>query len=201
MAYVDRLAPRLTKVLDGIIPSDSQKLKEWMELRFPTHHKAGTFERPGVPYSPLKYQKDDITGEYLISITLPWLGNVLRFRLNTTPACCAMSFMHSFIVMEPNPFTEEEFNKILTAAFQDFNQNGMLSSRRIILNMVECGRKSSDPLKVMEPIDNPVIKYKPYWTYFHKNAAKVNTMLMPNSNTGNIIHHMEVLFDPSFFKE
>lgn len=204
MAYVDKPASRLTKVLADIIPSDQQKLKEWLSDRFPTYAKGGVFERPLVLSHLLKFQKDNIYGDFVISVSLPGIGPVLKFTVGSTPACCAMAFMHNFIIVNDPMWpgvNEEELDKILTAAFRDLNQYGMLSSRRVILNMVETGRSGYDPLMVVTPVENPTINYKPFWTYFHKHAAKVNTMLMPNANTGRIIHHMEVLFDPSFFKE
>lgn len=204
MAYVDKPAPRLSKVLADIIPSDPEKLKEWMQTRFPACYNRGTFNRVLVVEPTLTFKKDsDGDGHFFVVVRLPWLGAVLKFQMGLTSCCCAMSFMYNFSILTDYgaTFSEEELDKILTAVFRDLNQYGMLSSRRLILNMVETGRKCADPLTVMEPIEDPTINYKPFWTYFHKRAAKVNTMLMPNANTGRIIHHMEVLFDPSFFKE
>lgn len=118
---------------------------------------------------------------------------LLRFYLQGVNACCAMSFFHSFIV---GPNVDKAWLKEVMDATVKAQPDlvGGTINKRWIVNMVESGRSSNDPMQQMEPTEKPVIKYPELWEYFHTNAKRVNTMLMPNANTSNIIHHMEVLF-------
>lgn len=126
-------------------------------------------------------------------------GALIRFYIKPVDACCAMSFLYSFIVVPNMP--QAVVDAILKAVLTASKLKGLcLSSNRLIVNMVESGRPNSDPLAIVLPIESPQIVYKQFWTSFHNNAARVNTMLMPNGNTGKIIHHMEVLFSQDYFK-
>lgn len=121
----------------------------------------------------------------------------MGFQIKAVESCCAMKFLYSFSVDAKTPEAEKAVDEILNIYFKEMGP--MLTSRRLIINMVEQrGTRHMDPFEVVEAVADPKIVFKPLWNYFHK-YHKVNTMLMPNKNTGNIIHHMEVLFDPKFF--
>lgn len=142
---------------------------------------------------------DDSTYNQIISVELPGFGCLMCFYIKPVESCCAMSFLYAFTVRDgvPQGVVDAVLKAVLTAG----KKLGLCcSSNRLIVNMVERDRRHVDPLEEIKPIENPNIDYKQYWDSFHNNAARVNTMLMPNMNTGKIIHHMEVLYSPEYFQ-
>lgn len=142
---------------------------------------------------------DPDTGDISVSVDLQCLGTVLRFYIKPVESCCAMSFLYGFMLNTKLP--QELIDKLMVAAMQSV-KSCCMSSNRLIVNMVETSQSIKDPLavpKVLTEETGLTLNYQPLWKFFQTHAARVNTMLMPNKNTGRIIHHMEVLVDDSFF--
>lgn len=139
------------------------------------------------------------TGDTTVQLRINGYSTLMKFSLKGVETCCAMSFLYGFSVHERIP--QEIVDFVLTTVLRKMYQiRYYLTSDRLIINMVGKNEKLYDPLATARIVDDPTVDYKPYWTYFQKHAARVNTMLMPNKNTGRIIHHMEVLFTPEFLK-
>lgn len=132
-----------------------------------------------------------------ISIKQPALGHILSAKFKTVEKCCAMCFLYDFYVYKLDPNLLKE---LMDAFLGNATKWTWFSSRRLIVNMVErrSQRTVEDALDVVVPSENPNMAYKPLWDYFHQNA-RVQTILMPNNNGGNIIHHMEVVFPVNYF--
>lgn len=123
----------------------------------------------------------------------------VKLTIKPTEACCALNFCHTFAVTDN---CDEKLVKLVCdfifARMPQFIGAG--ANNRVMVNMVEKRPTPiKDPLAVVVPVENPEIIYKPLWNYLHQNCARVNTMLMPNHNTGRIIHHMECIFAPDYF--
>lgn len=121
----------------------------------------------------------------------------LRLCLERDPKCCGIGYIHTFSTAG---FTQEVF-EILLDAVLSYNSNEwqMDASRnhRLIINMIETGsqsRRSFIPTEHYDPLPDQEMMYNEFYVYFKKKCKKINEMLMPNANSGNIIHHMELLF-------
>lgn len=126
------------------------------------------------------------------------ISTILRCYVKPVESCCAMSFLFSFTTVTG---ASEVVTLVMTQALRAIRRSGYgLSSNRLIVNMVEQVGGHKDPLEVVKASENPVMMYQEFYQFFQKYAAKVNVMLMPNRNTGRIIHHMEVLFDDKFLR-
>lgn len=189
-AIVDELAPDgdWSKVIIAYAPS-YEKYKNVAGYE-------GYFAAP-------KVQLTSNNGNLTLSVHHAVLGYLVGCSLKPVESCCGMTFLYAFRTGQPKLVPDEWFKKVMDAFFLNALDWSFFSSRRVIVNMVESGRSIYDPQKVVGPRDDgrdAIIAYPQFYNYFHKNAAKVNTMLMPNKNTGNVIHHMEVLFDNDYFK-
>jgi hypothetical protein len=136
----------------------------------------------------------------------------ISFVLEPYPACCAILQLHHFRVNDNlNQFTQEKFHTIMDAMMKELPPEiGHWSSRRLVVMMKESRKeyalsyddeeddRQEHQFEVISPIAKPAMGYPWFFEYFHKQK-KVNTRLMWNANTGNIIHDMEVLFDPEEF--
>ncbi len=128
-------------------------------------------------------------------VTITAFGNnFLRFYVDSVAACCAMSFIHSFLCHVPLVLPQEKFDVLMAAILDQLRADYDLpKSHRYILNMVEQRGGGVNPVEVVQPVPAPMMKYPQFYHYFHKHSKKVSTMLMRNENTGNVIHHMEVI--------
>lgn len=128
---------------------------------------------------------------------------LMRFTVEYYPACCGIRMFHTFSVN--TRVTQEQVDALLSAFFTEnkygydekyINRQLLGKSNRIEVIMVE-HRSLPGRLQVadaeLEAVDDPHIDYKVLWNFFHKFAKKVNTRLMYNSNSGNILHNMEVV--------
>lgn len=124
-------------------------------------------------------------------------NQMVTLCLDKTPACCGMAFIHSFIIK--STIREQDLKYFMDTLLAWAKKNISGANSRFIVNMVETRRTPAgdgflDPMEELTTIDDPQIQYKPLWNYLHTNAQAVRTSLMPNRNTGNIIHHMECIF-------
>ena len=127
-------------------------------------------------------------------------------KLKHTEACCAVDFLYSFTYSGADASMVKLALDFFLARADHYLPGH--KNYRFMVNMVEkrssLASKIVDPkghLLEVEPIEKPIMKYPLIWEYFHKNAARVNTRLMPNVNTGNIIHNMECIFAPDYFND
>lgn len=125
---------------------------------------------------------------------------VLHFTHSHYPACCGIQMIHTFNVL-PQTLTPE-LEELLTDIFKAFTDYRNSTARRYEVVMVEVPPYEHvqeavrrDPNLYDWPVvKNPNMCHKPLWEFFHKTAKKVNTRLMYNKNSGNLLHNMEVLF-------
>jgi hypothetical protein len=122
---------------------------------------------------------------------------VLHFSLAIYPHCCGMmqlnGFRHDLTCSTHLLITQEELEELMGEFVKIYRSRGDYRLVRIIMNMVERrGSMGRNDLKEVEPIENPDIQYPGFWTWAHKQA-RVRDMLMVNGNSGNILHHMEVI--------
>lgn len=121
----------------------------------------------------------------------------ISFSVAYYPSCCGNKLFHGFCVEEKS-VTQDMLNEIMDAFFAE--NKDVFSSRRLEVIMVEHRYNEdgehmygTDPMADPEPIDNPNIRYKSLWNYFHTKARRVRTRLEVNANTGAILHNMEVI--------
>jgi hypothetical protein len=149
---------------------------------------------------PAVFVTDELgTGNMSIIVSATGLGHILTMHFKSVEKCCAMCFAYNFTVA---PNINPELLKKLMDEFLKGRSNSIwtwFTSRRLIINMVEQRAGNHfDPMTEVVPVENPKVNYQPLFDYFHQNA-RVRTMLMPNHNNGNIIHHMEVVFPSDYF--
>jgi hypothetical protein len=142
-------------------------------------------------------------------ISIGWEANpAICFYIRNYPACCGIMMLHHFRVSDGIP--EELVHRILDTFFKENYYSGAAEygetgtsgsyllgrSQRLEVVMVESRRLTSE-LKVataeIPEVENPTIRYKSLWTFFHKYAS-VRSRLQYNENSGNILHNMEVVF-------
>lgn len=123
---------------------------------------------------------------------------VLGFSLSIYPHCCGMmqlnGFSHCLEYRQLPIINQEEMEELMGQFINIYRTGDDYRLVRIMMNMVEAGRGSQgrNDLKEVKPIENPEILYKGFWTWAHKQT-RVRDMLMVNGNSGNILHHMEVI--------
>lgn len=122
----------------------------------------------------------------------------LYFNVESDPVCCGVGYIYGFATQN---FPDEQIKIIMDYCLrytsEQLGYGGGLKNRRFLINMVETRRNATrDPSATVEPVEAPHMIYSQLYEYFIKNATKVSTMLMPNANSGNIIHHMELVFPP-----
>lgn len=123
---------------------------------------------------------------------------VLEFSLSIYPHCCGMmqlnGFAHNLEYYKYHLITQDEMEELMGQFIEIYRTRGDYRLVRIMMNMVEVrkGSRVKNDLKEVAPIENPEMVYPGFWTWAHKQA-RVRDMLMMNGNTGNILHHMEVI--------
>jgi hypothetical protein len=141
---------------------------------------------------------DNRTGDGTVAIGFKGHTALIQFTLSYYPACCGTMLFHSFYVNE-SKVSQAQLDEIMTTFFQN-NLDFLRGSNRIEVMMVECrygdkgGYAHTSPLDDPEPVENPKIKYKSLWNFFHKHSRRVRTRLEVNKNTSNVLHNMEVIF-------
>jgi hypothetical protein len=132
-----------------------------------------------------------------VRFCMPRIGlTFLSFAFSSYPACCGITMFHHFNTncKEEN---QELFDKVFKAIMQGYSQAEDIKegSGRIETVMVEPTPKVKGNYMVdpQEPVENPTIKYPQFYKYWHKYARKVNTRLMYNKNSGNMLHNMEII--------
>lgn len=147
--------------------------------------------------------KGNSDGSYQVVLGFQSVGGVLYFTLAPYPACCGIRMFHSFRVVEtiPQDFVDDFMNAFV-ATFDAWNLLG--AAKRFEVIMVEVGRHGNlsavqrraylDASRECPVTENPTIQYPQFYNYFHKHAKLVRTRLQMNTNSGNILHNMEVIF-------
>jgi hypothetical protein len=139
-----------------------------------------------------------------VAIGFKGYAYVLKFTISLYPACCGIAMFHHFSVDESR-LTQQEVDSIMEAfvnenKYRASDDTAYFAGRcnRLEVIMVETrdglDHRTTDPDIELEPVENPIMRYKPLWNFFHKYARKVRTRLQYNKNSGNVLHNMEVLF-------
>lgn len=127
----------------------------------------------------------------------------IEFSLYYYPSYCGSRLFHTFKV-DPR-VTQEQLDEIMKTFIEENRYDNWATtssqflgrSNRIEVIMVEPRAEirsgNRDPLQDVQPVENPKIVYQPFWNFFHKYAKRVRTRLEVNSNTGNVLHNMEVI--------
>lgn len=160
-----------------------------------------------------KYEKPNIEliidytdqPSYRWFIQLSWNSNrIFSFCLGPYPACCAMQMFYDFYIDNQSKMIPvENIGKILDLFFRNISPKvGGWATRRIIAMMVSHGEMSTH---INHQFDEKIVSdgrvnYFEYYDYF-KKQKKCHEKLMWNQNTGNVIHELEVLFDPEQFPQ
>lgn len=146
-----------------------------------------------------------VDGGVFVELGIAGLTSLLAFTISPYPACCGIRMLHTFRVKDS--FPPAILEEILNTFFANLNEAYLGKCRRLEIVMVEGRPGFATSLQRglqgyiekkhlddnIRPVADPQISYKPLWDYFNKNAHKVNTRLMLNLNTGNILHNMEVI--------
>lgn len=128
---------------------------------------------------------------------------MVRFSIRRYPVCCGIMMLHTFAIYDA--VSQELLDEVLSTFFKENSYHSIDEgsrsyllghSGRIEVVMVETrgGLTSPSPDMDVPEVADPVIAFKPLWNFFHKHAKKVRTRLQYNSNSGNILHNMEVIF-------
>jgi hypothetical protein len=148
--------------------------------------------------------KQSPDGSFMVMFGFKDLGSLLHFTVAQYPACCGIRMFHSFRVSEDltQEFVDDFMNAFIAAA--SVSQSSLGASKRIEVIMVEYGKYLNlyaeglkayfDATRECPITEKPNIQYQQLWNYFHKHAKLVRTRLQMNSNSGNILHNMEVIF-------
>lgn len=125
------------------------------------------------------------------------LKTLCKFEIETYPYCCGMKQLNGFSYSEIvglADIAEELIHTFISACVQTLRAMDWMTSRRLILNMVENGRRSrEDPVTYdPQPIENPSIQFPRFFTWA-KKQPRFRESLMYNANSNNIIHHIEVI--------
>lgn len=125
------------------------------------------------------------------------LTNLCKFEMESYPYCCGMKQLNGFSYGEVTGLAnvaEELIHTFISACVQTIRDMDWLTSRRLILNMIETGRRSrEDPVTYdPQPIENPSMQFPRFFTWA-KKQPRFRESLMYNANSSNIIHHIEVI--------
>ncbi len=137
---------------------------------------------------------------------------VIKFQFASYPACCGVNLFHTFYCKSGIP--TDFFNDLMDCAMADVlckyrGDHPQSAPRwacwRIQVMMIEPERHwtaeenalcNKDGQFMEIPVrKNPVIQYQPIYNWLHTKRKVVET-LMFNLNSNNVIHNMEVMFDP-----
>jgi hypothetical protein len=126
--------------------------------------------------------------------------NLLSFSLADYPHCCGMRQLNGFSTTldygSHNILTQGEMETLVDGLINIYRTNGDYKCTRIIMNMVEYRslKDRRNELAEVLPIDEPSMAYPAFWKWAHKQQ-RVRDMLMVNGNSGNILHHMEIILN------
>jgi hypothetical protein len=133
--------------------------------------------------------------------TIPqWTFNLpgrFNFVLMYYPACCGAMIVHHFHQSENFTASQENFNAVLDAIFEQFHDIMWFRNRRILTVMVERDSsriKDKNRFSEIPVIDNPEVDHPIFWKYWH-SKAKVTDRLMYNENSTYILHELEVIIN------
>jgi hypothetical protein len=123
--------------------------------------------------------------------------NLVQFELTQYPYCCGMRQMNGFSYTEMKTIDEKLMENLVhqftSACVSAYLFTLRIQAPRVMINFVEYrdpkGMISSDDIPSVE---NPKMAY-PYFFTWAQKQKKFREMLMFNSNSGNIIHHAEVV--------
>jgi hypothetical protein len=135
------------------------------------------------------YNSDHHRWHYLGTITLSYY-----------PACCGMKQVNYFqaraIEFLDWDWTVETWNTFMQTCFKDFGMQNKDTVSRIIMNLVEyrfgTDLDRDDQYQDIEPVESPKMQY-PIVYEWAKRQKKYREWLMMNANSGNILHHCEIV--------
>lgn len=139
-------------------------------------------------------------GGVIIMVGFKNYSSIIQFQISPYPSCCGSRLFHTFKVDE-HRVTQAQLDEVMSALVAENRGEGILGKcNRIEVVMVEQrakpdghGYAHTTAMEEPEPVENPKIKYKTLWNFFHKNAKRVRTRLEVNDNTRNVLHNMEVI--------
>jgi len=212
MAYREQqsLTEQAVTAFNKALPPEQYLAK--LEASYGTIYKKLSL-RPNIKY-------DNNNGNYQVSLYMYTeetnLCHVSNFYINPFPGCCTMMQLHSFSVNE-GIITQEQFNIYLETVLKLILPTTMhFATGRLMVAMVQSmhgvsvvtpeGKKLTQDNRIdyavtgtqPVPLAEKPIQYSYFYNYFQLQK-KVNTTLMYNQNTGNIVHLLEVIFDRSKF--
>lgn len=145
------------------------------------------------------YQNQLPDGGMAIMVGFKSYSGIIQFSISPYPSCCGSRLFHTFKVDEAR-VTQAQLDEVMSAFVAENRGEGILGAcNRIEVVMVEQrvkpegGYAHATAMEEPEPVENPKIKYKTLWNFFHKNAKRVRTRLEVNDNTRNVLHNMEVI--------
>lgn len=124
------------------------------------------------------------------------LSNLFQISISSYPHCCGMVQMNGFSYSDNIFSLDVDDVDLLMKACISAYRNTDFRCQRMMINMVETGRKGQfnryDEVSEIPPIDNPVLQYPHFYTWAKKQKKCKDTLMM-NGNSGNILHHLEVI--------
>lgn len=175
------------------------------------------YQRPPYNIRPELTIKDVREDQTCISFSLRnSTMEVLSFKMEMYPKCCAMMMFHTFSYNERYIKQLDQLKPILDEMFKLFNDWTWFANRRIVTVMVEKFKRdevSSELMKVhyaqsageqaavedmtlwnFEPLKRTAVYYPLFWDYWHQ-CAKVNDRLIYNTNSYSVLHDLEVIIN------
>lgn len=148
----------------------------------------------------LRYQVhyDSNRGEWWVYLQIG--GNtIVRFKLTQYPSCCAMTVFHEFAAA--SYASSELIHNFLDHVFK--HAFGIwFNSRRLVANFVEyrsrvlVGKDALDEgVFSYDPVEKPNMSYSVFYEYFKKQKYFKTLNIMPNANSGKLVHHIETILN------
>jgi hypothetical protein len=125
-------------------------------------------------------------------------SNALKFSIAAYPHCCGMHQLNGFVCQSNHVghevLSQDDVNQLMAGFISIYRTKGDHRLTRLIMNMVEYRRLDDrrNELREVLPIDNPEMAYPEFWRWAH-TQQRVRDMLMVNGNSGNVLHHMEII--------
>jgi hypothetical protein len=207
MEYLNRECKKLEEKLNT--PERLQRLAEVLgpvlSRSYDREVKGLKFKISASKIRSYAYSYEGVTGEnpqFIVSLVSDkdcFFFNVLSFSIAIYPHCCGMmqlnGFSHNMTNYSCEIISQDEMEELMGEFVKIYRAGDDYQLVRIIMNMVERrGSMGRDDLREVEPVEKPDIQYPAFWTWAHKQK-RVRDMLMVNGNSGNILHHMEVILN------
>jgi hypothetical protein len=118
----------------------------------------------------------------------------LKFTIGKYPVCCGVLMFYNFHINDGGKITDKMlddlFNAILTIG-KRWAWGMYTNNRRLNVIMVQVGGFVLNNDGTYSAGNNPVVAHNRLFKYFH--TKKVQTRLMYNKNSRNLLHDMEVV--------